>query len=90
MSEEATITIHVYERDAHRLIDMFGKPIRNAIRQAIGRAPCPHPETKRTYLSAVIPAEGEDAINLDSGPRTVHGFHCAVCCRYVFPDARGE
>lgn len=82
MPEKFT-TMQVYETDQEVLLDRYGKPAREALKKALSDN-CPHPEEKRTYVVANLPAVGQEVMTTDTRRRAVGGFYCDECGQYVF------
>jgi hypothetical protein len=78
-------TIQVLRSDADELFERFGGPQWRALRIALGKVPCAHPEADRSYVQATLPV-GTEAITLGGETRTINGFYCAACRTYVLPE----
>jgi len=89
MTDETKTVIRVFEKDALRLKRIFGQPQWDAFRKVLAVSECSHPEGMRRYTTALVPGEGEDTVAFDTG-RTVNGFRCKACGRYIFPDPDAE
>jgi hypothetical protein len=78
MPEQFT-TIRIFAKDKPLLLKRFGAPSHEAVRKAIDEN-CPHPEEKRSYMTADLPIPTQEA-----GKRhTLGGFYCAECGRFIF------
>lgn len=88
MSEKFT-TIRVYEKDKDRLIDRYGGPAHEAVSKAVNEN-CPHPEESRSYLTTSLPIEDRGVVANSNPRKTVGGFYCSKCGRYVFKKSVSE
>jgi len=88
-TKNPTTTIKVFTKDRDRMAKLFGQPTHLAFNKVI--ILCPHPETERTYTTALVDA----LIPLDGDVRPknamkIHGFRCGACGHYVFQDPDAE
>lgn len=81
--KDQTTTIQVYKRDKQLLKDTFGGFEKEAFRKLLKNT-CTHPEEKRSYVMAELPAAGDDAITEEGETRKVGGFLCTACGNYIF------
>lgn len=86
MTDQFT-TIRVNEKDKDLLIERYGGPANVALKKALSET-CPHPEESRSYVTASLPMPEQDAITSGSKRRTVGGFYCGTCGKYVFKKSQ--
>lgn len=76
-------TIRIYKNDK-ALLQKYGDTTHEAFRQVM-RKNCPHPESKRMYVVADLPAVNEEALTEHGERRHAGGFFCRACETYFFP-----
>lgn len=76
-------TMIVYEKDKETLLQIHGGAAHEAFHKIVINT-CTHPEEKRSYVMADLPAIGETTITSGAKPRKVGGFYCAGCGLYIF------
>lgn len=82
--EPGTTTIKVFDADRQQLAELFGGPTHEAVRKLFAQN-CFHPDGQRVYTDGMVPADDQEALNIDGGNRIVKGFFCRRCTTFVFP-----
>ena len=76
-------TMRVYEKDKQTLLQLHSGAAHEAFHKIVAST-CTHPEEKRSYVMADLPAIGEATIMSDAKHRRVGGFFCKACGLYIF------